>query len=307
MNLFFSASRPRFASSTRGLVLAGLASTLVGLAGCSDSESPAPTPAATDDGPTKTVSLAPRPQEGPRKLVDTATLEGPHPTNLVLDPGFTIGGSSVGYGGFIGLYEATGNLASLDTEQDSRSPAGFTGAVGRVAPDGATDTKSKAILFLAPIIGGPGPFRAEVWVAKTNVDGTATADIDVGTKGISATVTSDPNGGGDAYDLEPADTITAGKQTWLRLRAQISSAIPYGGFFVVRTGTGGGHYLLAAPSVVAASLADEPAPRSLTRTIARRLTDAERRAIARYKAIPPQLTPAPRVGAEIDAKRARLF
>ncbi len=273
--------------------LASLAS-LALLAGCSTTDDdasikPAPTAAPA---PTDTPPATPG-----RKLVDGTALPT-SPVNLIADPGFALSGEEAGYGSFLALSEGDYSRLDLVTKIDSRSPAGFGGNVATVKPDGATNTSSEPYLVLTAFQGGAGPFRAQVWVSKSDLAGNP-VDLTIDPKGIRATLT-DETPEGDAFDLAPADGITkkvAGR-TWVLLRADVSKTLTYGGFFVIRTGTGGGQFHIAAPQVVAQPLVDGIAvtTKSLktnaATSVPRVKTLAEKSAIASYKARPPRLVPA---------------
>lgn len=256
-----------------------------GLIACSEhfpvslEQQPTSTPTHVDPAPVTTA---------PRTLVSGKAPTGA--TNLLLDPSFALT-DSPGSGGFLPVYEAQGSLAAIDTEFDSRSPAGIGNAIGKIAPTGGTDTKSKAVLLLASFAGGPGPFTAQVWVSKTTVSGDPISNISLGNTGISASITTDPNAQSDVVDLTKADQRVSGGRTWILLRGQVTTDLSRGGFFFVRTGTDGGHYLVASPSLVADPLAAGTENRALVTTSVRPLRAEERRAIQRYKAIPPRLVP----------------
>lgn len=258
-------------------------------AACSNSSDSGASPAPT----TPIVEQPAPPATTPtRQLIDSA---GPtSPVNLILDPNFSLASGDPSYGAFLAV-SGTGGLISLDTTADSRSPAGFAGSVAIVKAPNATDTRSQSVLLLASFQGGDGPFDAQVWVSKTNLAGEP-ADVTIDAKGITASVT---NGtvDGKAYDLTKVDeeTHVAGGKTWILLRTRVTDALPYGGFFLVQTGTGGGQFLVARPEIVPQSLTTGLSARSLDLKAVRAprpISDVERTAITRYRAIPQRLVPA---------------
>ncbi|AKV03420.1 hypothetical protein AKJ09_10083 [Labilithrix luteola] len=259
-------------------------------AACSNSSDSGPAPAPTapvveQPAPTPTTPTG-------RQLIDSA---GPtSPVNLIIDPNFALATGSPSYGAFLAVSES-GGLITLDTTADSRSPAGFAGNVAIVKAPNATDKRSTGVLLLASFQGGEGPFDAQVWVSKTDLAGNP-ADVTIDAKGITASIT---NGtlDGQAYDLTPVDDErhVAGGKTWVLLRTKVTDPLPYGGYFLVNTGTGGGQFLVARPEIVPQSLAAGVATRSLDVKAVRAprpLTDAERLAMKRYRAIPQRFVPA---------------
>lgn len=249
--------------------------------------------------PSAPPASAPAPGPSPRGLVDLNALPT-SPVNLLLDPGFGLVGEQASYGSFLAFNDGTYRSFDLKVTFDSRSPAGFGGAVARIEPPGATDTRSNAVTILTSVPGGAGPFRAQIWVSKTTVKGEPAA-IALGEDGITASL-ADGTPNGKAYDLEPvADaTRTSGAHTWTLLRATIDKALPYGAFFLVHTGNGGGFFRIAAPEIVAQPLVAAVPTRGFGRAVtARAMTATERAVIERYRAIPPRLVPAapkPRAG-----------
>ena len=105
-----------------------------------------------------------------------------------------------------------------------------------------------------------------------------------------------PLAGVEGFDLAPVlgSERIAGDRTWTLLRGEITQPLTYGGFFVVRVGTGGGQLHVAAPEIVAQPLLDGlVATRSLKpASRARVLSPRERSAIQRYKSVLPRLVPA---------------
>jgi len=258
--------------------------------GCTSEDAPlkkAPPPETT---PAETT-----PAPAPRKLVEGKVL----PTsavNLLTDPGFGLVGQETGFGSFIAVHEGDFSQVDMTTSFDSRSPAGFAGNVAVIHPAGATNTASESVMLLASFQGGEGPFRAQVWVSRTSISG-APLELTTDENGVHATVT-DGTPDGEAFDLPPAEgmTRTSGGRTWVLFRGEVPKALPFGGFFVLRTGTAGGKFLVAAPEVVAQPL--EAAVVATTKSLgsaaalrARSKTSAEKTAIARYRAIPPRLMP----------------
>ncbi|MBN9160283.1 MAG: hypothetical protein J0I07_04935 [Myxococcales bacterium] len=79
------------------------------------------------------------------------------------------------------------------------------------------------------------------------------------------------------------------------LCGDIAKPLANGGFFLVRTGTKGGHIHLAAPEVTSDELVIGQAVKSrssLKLAEARTKSGAERRVIAAYRSMPPRLVPA---------------
>jgi hypothetical protein len=270
------------------VVLAALAATACGETG--DEGSLAPRPNGTDR-PSGVEQPSPPP---PRKLVDGSQL-ATSPVNLVVDPGFGLVGEQAGYGSFLALYEGSFSPVDVATTFDSRSPAGFGGNVAVVKAANANDKRSDAIVLLTSFLGGDGPFDAHVWVSKSDVKGNP-VPVTIDAKGVTASIT-DGTPDGEAFDLKPVSGAerTAGGRTWVLLRASVAKPLPYGGFFVVRTGTGGGQFLVAAPEVTARPLVDGLPARSLGAArpaVARASSPIERAATAKYKALPPRLVPA---------------
>ncbi|MBS2014534.1 MAG: hypothetical protein JST00_16730 [Deltaproteobacteria bacterium] len=238
----------------------------------------------------------PAPTATPRKLVEGNALPT-SPVNLIADPGFGLVGQETGYGSFLAITESDFSQIELVTKVDSRSPAGFGGSVASVRPDGATATASEPVLVLTSFQGGAGPFRAQVWVSQSTLGG-APKDVTIDPKGIRATVT-DETPDGEAFDLAVVESATrkVGDRTWVLLRGEVNKALTYGGFFVVRTGSGGGQFEIAAPEIVAQPLVDGLASTKSLGTTARSLaprvkTQAERSAITKYKSRVPRLMPA---------------
>lgn len=245
--------------------------------------------------PTDTPANAtPPPQTPPRTLV-SGTQMTTSPVNLLVDPGFGLVGQQTGYGAFLSLYDGTFSPVTITTTFDSRAPSGFGGSVAVVKAENATDKRSDAIVLLTSFLGGTGPFHAQVWVSKSDVKGSP-VPLTVDAKGVTASIT-DATPDGEAFDLAavPDAQRTAGARTWTLLRGTVTKALPYGGFFVVHAGTGGGQFLVAAPEITAQPLLDGLPVHSFGGTraaVARPSSASERAAIARYKAIPPRLVPA---------------
>lgn len=275
------------------LALAAVSASLLVLAGCSTNDDEpvarrAPTAEPTTEPPPAVAA--------PRKLVESNAL-ATSPVNLIADPGFGLAGQELGFGSFLAVTEDGFSQIELVTRSDSRSPAGFGGSVAIANPDGATDKESDPVLVLTSFQGGTGPFRAQVWVSQSTVSGKA-KDVTIDPKGIRATVT-DETPEGEAFDLTLVESATrkVGDRTWVLLRTEIAKPLTYGGYFVVRTGTGGGQFWIAAPEVVAQSLVDGIAStKSITSTAhaiaPRAKTRAERGAITKYKSLPPRFVPA---------------
>jgi hypothetical protein len=254
-------------------------------AGANDSvaKNPAAEPPATP---------AATPAAQPRQLVAMPAL-ATSPQNLLLDPGFGLVSQQASFGSFLALVDGTFDQVDLVTTTDSRSPAGFGGSVALAMSSGATNTKSDPLMVLTSFPGGAGPFDATIWVSKSDIHG-APVDVPTDKKQIRASV-MDGTPDGTAYDLEVVDGATrvVGGRTWVQLHATITAPLAYGGFFVVRTGDGGGQFHLAAPELLAKDVTGGLSTRSLTSRFAPRpRTAAERTAIAKYRAVPPRLVPA---------------
>ncbi len=249
------------------------------------------TPAAPPAEPTP----APEPPPG-RKLVD-GTVMSTSPVNLLADPGFSlVGRQQPGYGSFIAFYEGGSRSFELAATLDSRSPAGFGGAVVLVRPDKATDKKSQAVVLLTSFVGGNGPFHAKIWASKSDVAGNP-VDIPTDGSAVKVSVMDGSPESPDAFDLavDPSATRTVDGRTWILLRGDIAKPLANGGFFLVRTGTKGGHIHLAAPEVTSDEVVVGQAVKSrssLKLAEARNKSGAERREIAAYRSIPPRLVPA---------------
>lgn len=246
-------------------------------------------PAQTDPAPAEPAPAAP-----PRRTMVQGNALPTSPVNLIADPGFGLAGQQAGFGSFLAFDEESFSQLELASTVDSRSPAGFGGSVALVRPEGGTSKKSAPVMLLTSFQGGSGPFHAKVWVSRSDLSGKP-APLGIDKKGILASIT-DGTPDGEAFDLVAVEGASrvAGGRTWTLLRADITKPLAYGGFFVVHTGTGGGQFHIAAPEIVAQPLVDGLAStRSLSAAVrARALTPNERTAIARYKARPPQLTPA---------------
>lgn len=273
------------------LITAATAALLASFAiGCGTSEDKGeggPKPAETTPAPAETASG--------RQLVDGKALST-SPVNLLADPGFSLVGRQQGYGSFLAFYDGGQRQFELAATLDSRSPAGFGGAVALVRPEKATDSKSQAVILLTSFLGGKGPFHAKIWVSKSNVRG---EPVDTPTDGsaVNVSIMDGSPEANDAFDLEvdPAATRTIAGRTWILLRGDVTRPLDSGAFFVVRTGTSGGHIHLAAPEVTSDELTVGQAVKShasLTLARARVKRTSERLAIKAYQALPPRLVPA---------------
>lgn len=241
---------------------------------------PAETPAATPAAPVRT-------------LVD-ATVQPTSPVNLLVDPGFSLVGQQQSYSGFLAFTESDSQPFDLETTLDSRSPAGFAGGVALVKPSGATDTKSDAVVILASVMGGQGPFKGQVWFSKSDSKGKP-ATLATDGSAVTASLTEEsPDGKGYDFAPVPDATKTVGGRTWVLYRVDVTSPLPYGGFLVLRTGTKGGQVHIAAPEITSSEVVAGAAVRSLPlgASRSRALTSYERAAIKRFKSIKPSLVPA---------------
>jgi hypothetical protein len=262
------------------------------LVGCGTSDEPAPNnqPPATEEPSAPETPSAPG-----RQLIEGKQLPT-SPVNLIADPGFGLAGQQGGYGSFLAFYEGGYDQFELETTIDSRSPAGFGGAVGLVRPAGATDKKSEPVILLTSFLGGAGPFHAQIWVSKSDVKG---KPVDLPTDGSAIKISvadGDPDVG-ESYDLKPVEGAnrSIGGRTWVLHKADITKPLTSGGFFMIRTGEKGGHIHLAAPEVATDQLVVGQAVMRSSTTFAaagRVKTNAERIAIKKYRAVPPRLTPA---------------
>ncbi len=257
--------------------------------GCGTSE------ADREGGPKPAETAAPAEGAPARSLVDGRAL-ATTPVNLLPDPGFSLVGREQGYGSFLAFYDSGSRRFELAATLDSRSPAGFGGAVALVRPDKATDTKSDAVILLTSFLGGKGPFHAKVWASKSNVRGEP-VEIPTDDSAVKVSIMEGSPDANQAFDLEfdPAATRTIAGRTWILLRGDVTKPLESGGFFVVRTGKSGGHIHLAAPEVTSDEVAVGQAvkSRAALRLARARVKDAsERIAIKAYEAIPPRLMPA---------------
>lgn len=273
------------------LITAAAAALTTFALGCGTSEADkgegASKPAETPTSPTDAVP--------PRQLVDGKALPT-SPVNLLADPAFSLIGREQGYGSFLAFYDGGTRRFELAATLDSRSPAGFGGAVALVRPEKATDTKSDAVILLTSFPGGKGPFHAKIWASKSNGRG---EPVETPTDGsaVKVSIMEGSPESRDAFDLQidPAATRTIAGRTWILLRGDITKPLDEGAFFVVRTGKNGGHVHLAAPEVtsdeVTVGQAVMARPNlSMART---RMKDAsENVAIKAYREIPPRLMPA---------------
>ncbi len=251
-----------------------------------DTTAPPPTPAAS--------ATATTPPPAPKRTLVDGTQLVAAPTNLLLDPGFGLVGGQQQYGAFFGFLEDYTDL-TLDATLDSRSPAAFGGAVALVKTDGATDKSSSPALVLASFQGGAGPFHGQVWVSKSTIDGKPTT-FGTDKKTVYGMLT-DSSPDGDAFDMTPVDGATKiiGGRTWVLLQVDVTKPLPYGGYFVVHMGGGGGQWQIAAPEVTAQPLLSGQTTMSLRApAVGRSKTLAERGAITKYEArrSTPRWTPA---------------
>jgi hypothetical protein len=262
---------------------------LVALVGCGSSTEQPPAPAPIEAPPAD----APAPAKV-RTLLD-GTVQPTSPVNLLADPGFALVGQGANYTSFLAFEEESSSPYDLETGVESRAPSGFGGSVALVRTSGATDTSSSAVVMLASVPGGQGPFRAQIWFSKSDARGRPTALVTDGSAAAASVTEESPDG--KAYDLSPvpeAARVVSGR-TWVLYRAEIPGALPYGGFLVVRTGSAGGQVQIAAPEVTSAEIV-VGAPILAARTSAparsRALTAYERAALRRFRGIRPRLVPA---------------
>lgn len=252
-----------------------------------------------ENGPNNQPPVAEQPPADPpaatapgRQLIDGKALPT-SPVNLLADPGFGLAGQGGGYGSFLAFYEGGYDQYEIETTIDSRSPAGFGGAVGVIRPSGATDKKSEPVVLLTSFLGGAGPFHAQIWVSKSDVKGNP---VDVPSDAVKASIADGDPDAGESFDLKPVEGAnrTVGGRTWVLYKADVTKALTSGGFFTVRTSDKGGRIHLAAPEVTSDQVVVGQAVMrgSAAVAIARAKSPVERAAIAKYRAIPPRLTPA---------------
>lgn len=237
------------------------------------------------------------PAEQPPSAPGRQLIEGKQlptsPVNLIADPGFGLASQEGGYGSFLAFYEGGYDQFELETAIDSRSPAGFGGAVALVRPAGATDKKSEPVVLLTSFLGGAGPFHAQIWISKSDVKGTP---VDLPTDAVKISIADGDPDLGESFDLKPVDGAnrTIGSRTWVLYKADIAKPLSSGGFFMIRTGEKGGHIRIAAPEVTSDGLVvGQAVMRSSTAaSVARTKAPFERAAIKKYRSVPPRLTPA---------------
>jgi hypothetical protein len=269
-----------------------VASSLAALViGCGNTDEEPKTDKPADPAPT----TEPAPTAPPRKLVDGKALPT-SPVNLLADPAFALVGQQAGYGSFLSFYENGFRQFEMEKAFDSRSPVGFAGNIGLIKPAGATDKSSDPVLLLTSFLGGQGPFHAQIWVSKSNAAG---EPVDFPTDGsaVKVSVTDGDPDRGEAFDLKPVENVIkkAGARTWVLLRADVTKPLTKGGFFVVRTGSKGGHIQLAGPEVTTDQIKIGQAVMSHASAYVaapRALTQSERTAIVKYRSLPPKLVPA---------------
>lgn len=273
------------------LRLAVLAAVSTSLLACGDDTASGP---LRTDTPAEEPAPAAESPAGKRRTLTTSAALPTSPVNLLTDPGFQLLGFEQGFGSFLSFY-SDGDFIELTTRTDSRSPAGFTGRVADVRDLGATDGSSRPITLLASFGGGDGPFSASVWVSKSDAKGAPTA-IPTDKAALTITVSGGGPGAAQAFDLapEPSSLRVVAGRTWIRYRAEITEAIPRGGFFMIETGSTGGQWHVAAPELVPGKLVQGLAARRapLSPARARPVTARERAAAKRYASIPPRLVPA---------------
>lgn len=247
-------------------------------AACSSTEETTITPPAQPaaEAPVET------PASNVRKLVD-GTAQPTSPVNLLTDPGFALVSRGASYVGFLAFEASSSSSYELETTVQSRSPAGFAGAVAIVSI-------AEPVIVLARVPGGQGPFRAQIWVSRSDAKGKPAPASDA--KPVAASLTEE-SPDGNAIDLTPVPdaTRTSAGRTWVLHRAEVTKPMPYGGFLVIETD---GPTQLAAPEVTSGEVVVGAAVRSrpLASAPARSLRAHERAAIQRFRAIKPLLVPA---------------
>lgn len=247
-------------------------------AACSSSEETSVTPPAQPAAEAPVETPAPN----VRKLVE-GTAQPTSPVNLLTDPGFALVSQGASYVGFLAFDASSSSSYELETTVDSRSPAGFSGAVAIVST-------TEPVIVLARVPGGQGPFRAQIWLSKSDARGKASPASEP--VAVTASLTEE-SPDGNAFDLKPVPeaTRTAAGRTWVLHRAEVTKPMPYGGFLVLQTE---GPTQLAAPEVTSAEIVVGAAVRSrpLASAPGRALRAHERKAIQRFRGIKPMLVPA---------------
>lgn len=259
---------------------------------CGNSDEPAPNnPSAVEEPP------ADQPSQNPpgRQLIEGKQLPT-SPVNLIADPGFGLSAEQGGYGSFMAFYEGGYEQIELDTKIDSRSPAGFGGAVAVVRPSGATDKKSEPVVLLTSFLGGAGPFHAQIWVSKSDVKNNP-VELPLDGSAIKVSIADGDPDVGESFDLKPVEgsNRNIGDRTWVLYKADVTKPLTSGGFFMIRTGEKGGFIQLAAPEVTSDQLVVGQAvmrSRTMFAASARTKTALEKNAIKKYRSVKPRLTPA---------------
>lgn len=258
---------------------------LSALACGTSSSDPAPAPVAPV---TPEQDAGGDPPAPPRTLIDGHALPGAA-ENMIIDPGFSLlAQRRQSWGSFLAFRNDAMTEAQVQVAVDSRSPARFAGGVATLPGDASNLSR---IVLLTSFVGGAGPWRAALWVARRSPgDGKA---LPLDGESIQVTVASEsPEGQGFALEADGASTYTAAGRTWARYTATIPDGLTNGGFFLVSLSGGANDWHLAAPELVPEPLL--PTRKSLSARATprtRALGRPELAAIGKYRAIPPRLMP----------------
>jgi hypothetical protein len=257
------------------------------LAGCGSSSdprdrlAPAPAPTATNTADAGAPDAPASPTPAVRTMKTGALLPA-SPKNLLLDPNFAETAESWGH------FLTFASAATIETRTFSTSPAGVGAPVAIVVDESATDEKGRLLTILSSFVGGPGPYRAGVWISHTTIDGAPTPFPEDATT-ATASITS-MTGAAKSWDLARDATVVSGGRTWIHLRADIAEALPGGGFLNLKVGRVGGRFLLAGPEVVPLSVESGVTTKSLRSFAVARPSDGdELGAIAAYRRMPIKL------------------
>lgn len=266
----------------RSLAVAlAIASTACGTTSSDPTPPPGSVPPPSDDGGAD-------PAPPPRTLVDGRALPGAA-ENMIIDPGFSLlAQRRQSWGSFLAFRNDAMTEAQVEVAVDSRSPARFAGGVATLPGDAANLSR---IILLTSFVGGAGPWRASLWVARRSTgDGKA---LPLDAQSLQVTVAAEsPDQTGFALEADAASAYTAGGRTWTRFTASVPDSLQSGGFFLVSLSGGANDWHLAAPELVPQPLLPTRkslAARPLVRT--RALGRAELDAIRKYRSIPPRLMP----------------
>jgi hypothetical protein len=246
-----------------------------------------PIPAAAAPEP-EAPEAGVEPPPAPKRTLLRRPLLPTLPQNLLLDGSFR----GEGWGQFLNFFDGQqrDGASAISLRTFSRSPVGITTPVVAVRDPSGTDERTRAITAIASFLGGPGPFRARIWVSRTDAAGDP-RDFEDDPTVFRAAITTEGYPEGRAYDLARVDSATFGDRTWILFEAIVEAELP-SGFFNLRFGRKGGGYLLQAPEVVPTALLQPTAAALRAGTfvaLERALAVDELSAIAAYKRQPLQL------------------